>query len=253
MTGVGEKQVLLITGSSRGIGAATARLAAREGWRVVVNYRADGAAAERVVSDIERAGGKAAAIQGDVTREADVLRVFAEAERRLGPLGGLVNNAGITGRAGRFADVDAATLKAVLDLNVMGAFFCAREAVRRMSTAKGGAGGVIVNLSSGAATLGSAGEWVWYAASKAAIDTLTVGLAREVAREGIRVNAVAPGLTATDLHDSSGVPNRLEKLAPDIPLGRAASAEEVAQTIVFLLSDAASYVTGAILRVAGGR
>jgi len=246
-------KVLLVTGGSRGIGAATSRLAATRGFSVAVNYRDNGAAAADVVAEIERAGGRAAAVRADVARESDVERLFAETEARLGPVTHLVNNAGITGRAGRLDDVPTETLRAVFDLNIMGTFLCARAAVRRMSTRHGGTGGVIVNISSGAATIGSPGEWTWYAASKAAVDTLTLGLARELAREGVRVNSVQPGLVATDIHLSSGIDDRLGKLAPNIPMGRAGTAEEIAETILFLLSEAASYVTGAVLRVAGGR
>ena len=247
-----RRRVLLITGGSRGIGAATARLAGARGYDVAVNYASNVEAAERVVADVERAGARAAAIQADVAREADVERLFAETEKRLGPLWGLVNNAGIGGRASRLEQVETATLKAVFDLNILGAFLCARAAVRRLSTALGGAGGVIVNISSGATTTGSPNDWVWYAASKGAIDTMTIGLAREVARNGIRVVAVAPGLTETEFHDSSGIDNRLQKMAPNVPLGRAATAEEIAETILFALSDAASFVTGTVLRIAGG-
>ncbi|HUN48543.1 MAG TPA: SDR family oxidoreductase [Stellaceae bacterium] len=247
------RPVLLITGAGRGIGAATARLAAARGFDVAVNYARDAASAAAVAAEVERAGGRAAAIQADVAQEAEVARLFAEAEKRLGPIAGLVNNAGITGRASRLDAVETATLKAVFDLDILGAFLCAREAVKRMSTAHGGKGGAIVNVSSGAATLGSPGEWIWYAAAKAALDTLTLGLSKEVAKEGIRVNAVAPGFVETELHESSGITDRLGKLLPGIPMGRAASAEEIAETILFLLSDAASYVTGAVLRVAGGR
>jgi len=245
--------VLLVTGGSRGIGAAVARLAGAEGWDVAVNYARDAEAAARVVADIERNGHRAVAIQGDVAKEAEVVRLFAEAERRLGPITGLVNNAGTTGRASRLDAVSTATLEAVFDLNILGAFLCAREAVKRMSRAHGGKGGAIVNISSGAATLGGPGEWVWYAASKGAIDSMTIGLAREVAGEGIRVNSVQPGLIDTELHASSGIENRVAKLAPSVPLGRAGEAEEVAEAVLFLLSDAASYVTAAILRVGGGR
>ena len=245
--------VLLVTGGSRGIGAAVARLAGAEGWDVAVNYARDAEAAARVVADIERNGRRAVAIQGDVAKEAEVVRLFAEAERRLGPITGLVNNAGTTGRASRLDAVSTATLEAVFDLNILGAFLCAREAVKRMSRAHGGKGGAIVNISSGAATLGGPGEWVWYAASKGAIDSMTIGLAREVAGEGIRVNSVQPGLIDTELHASSGIQNRVAKLAPSVPLGRAGEAEEVAEAVLFLLSDAASYITAAILRVGGGR
>jgi len=246
-------RILLVTGGSRGIGAATCRLAARQGYVVAVNYHRNIAAASAVVAGIQREGGRALAVQGDVAREDEIVRVFATIDEQLGRLTHLVNNAGITGLAGRIDGVDSATLRSVLDLNAYGAFLCAREAVRRISTKHGGRGGAIVSLSSAAATLGSPGEFVWYAASKAAVDAMTLGLAREVAAEGIRVNAVAPGLIDTDIHDDAGIPGRLARLAPSVPLARAATPEEVAETILFLLSDAASYVTGAVLRVAGGR
>jgi NAD(P)-dependent dehydrogenase (short-subunit alcohol dehydrogenase family) len=245
--------VLLVTGGGRGIGAATCRLAGARGFRVAVNYARDAGAAENVVASIEQAGGEAVALRGDVSQPEQVTRLFADARARLGPVTHFVNNAGITGRASRLAAVSTETLRNVLDVNVFGAFLCAREAARCMSLSLGGSGGVIVNVSSGAATLGSPGEWVWYAASKAAIDTLTLGLARELAADGVRVNAVAPGLVDTELHQSSGLENRLEKLTPTIPLQRAARPEEIAETILFLLSDAASYVTGAVLRATGGR
>ena len=246
-------KILIVTGGSRGIGAATCRLAARRGYAVVVNYNRDAAAAAAVVAEIEGAGGTAIAIQADVAREAEIKRLFAETDTRLGRVTHLVNNAGITGRGQRLDVVEAATLEAVFDLNILGCFLCAREAVRRMSTAHGGSGGVIVNLSSAAATLGSPGEYIWYAASKGAIDTMTIGLSKEVAREGIRVNAVAPGLILTEIHASSGEPGRVDRLTPMVPAGRAGTAEEVAETILFLLSDASSYVTGAVFRVSGGR
>jgi len=246
-------KILIVTGGSRGIGAATCRLAGQRGYAVVVNYHRDAAAAATIVAEIERAGGTAIAIQADVAREADIERLFAETDARFGRVTHLVNNAGITGRGQRLDVVEATTLEAIFDLNILGCFLCAREAVRRMSTAHGGAGGVIVNLSSAAATLGSPGEYIWYAASKGAIDTMTIGLSKEVAREGIRVNAVAPGLILTEIHASSGEPGRVGRLTPLVPAGRAGTAEEVAETILFLLSDASSYVTGAVLRVSGGR
>lgn len=244
---------LVVTGASHGIGAATARLAARRGWQVAVNYNSSPDAAAEVVREIESAGGRAAAIRADVAREPEVGRLFDEAEKALGPVGGLVNNAGITGPSGRFEGMTAADMEAVLRLNVIGAMLCAREAVRRMSTAHGGSGGAIVNVSSMAATLGGAGEFVLYAASKGAIDTLTVGLAREVAREGIRVNAVSPGMIATDIHAKAGDPDRVERIVPSVPMARIGTAAEVAESILFLMSDAAAYVTGANIKVSGGR
>ena len=248
-----SERVLLVSGGGRGIGAATCRLAGARGYRVAVNYRRDAGSAQKVVSSIENAGGSGVALQADVTEPDEVERLFGEAEARLGRVTHFVNNAGITGPASRLDEASTETLRFVLDLNVYGALLCARAAARWMSISRGGGGGVIVNVSSGAATLGSPGEWVWYAASKAAVDALTVGLSRELAHDGVRVNSVAPGLVATELHQTSGIAGRLEKLAPTIPLGRAASPEEIAETILFLLSDAASYVTGAVLRVAGGR
>ena len=246
-------KVLLVTGGGRGIGAATCHLAGARGYAVAVNYRDNEVAAAEIVAEIERSGSRAAAIRADVSRESEVDRLFATTEARLGPITHLVNNAGITGRAGRLDAVATETLRSVFDLNIMGGFLCARAAVQRMSTRHGGKGGVIVNISSGAATIGSPGEWTWYAASKAAVDALTLGLARELAREGVRVNSVQPGLVDTEIHLSSGIEDRLGNLAPNIPMGRAGTAEEVAEAILFLLSDAASYVTGAVLRVAGGR
>jgi NAD(P)-dependent dehydrogenase (short-subunit alcohol dehydrogenase family) len=244
---------LVITGGSRGIGAATARLAAARGYDVCINYRANRTAADSVVAAIEAAGQRGLAVQGNVAEEADVVRLFDAAGQALGRITGVVNNAGIVGPASPAAEVPLAALREVFDINVLGAFLVAREAVRRMSAARGGAGGAIVNLSSMAAFLGGPGEFVHYAVSKGAIETLTIGLSREVARQGIRVNAVAPGLIDTEIHASAGLPDRLERMAPTVPLGRGGSAEEVAEAILWLLSDAASYVTGASLRVSGGR
>ncbi|GGF28501.1 glucose-1-dehydrogenase [Aliidongia dinghuensis] len=248
-----DPRTLIVTGASRGIGAAVARLAARDGWRVAVNFARDAAAANAVVAAIRAAGGTAEAIQGDVAREADILALFVEAERRLGPLGGLVNNAGITGGFARVEALTAEALSAVLALNVAGAVLCAREAVRRLSTRHGGPGGAIVNISSLAARTGGSGEWVHYAATKGAVDTFTIGLAREVAAEGVRVNAVAPGLIETDLHAANGAPDRPQRMAAGIPMQRAGTPDEVAAGVVWLLSPAASYTTGTILEIGGGR
>ena len=244
-------RVTIITGASRGIGAATALLAAEHGDAVCVNYAADAAAAERVVGEITAAGGTAIAVKADVADEADVLRLFRIVDAELGPVGLLVNNAGVAGDVGPVESVTAAGLSRVLAVNVAGAFLCAREAVRRMSTANGGDGGSIVNVSSRAAVIGGANEWVAYAATKGAIDTMTIGLAREVAALGIRVNGVAPGLIDTDFHQL--IPGRLERMAPTIPLERAGTSREVAEAIVWLASDAAAYVTGSLIGVAGGR
>jgi NAD(P)-dependent dehydrogenase (short-subunit alcohol dehydrogenase family) len=244
---------LIVTGASRGIGAAIATLAAARGFFVAVNFSTGPAEAQSVVEQIIQAGGRASAIQADVAREEDVIRLFETAERDLGPIKALVNNAAITGGFSRVDSVSAKTLTQVMAVNVTAAFLCAREAVRRMSTLRGGTGGAIVNISSRAARTGSAGEWVHYAASKGAIDSFTIGLAREVATEGIRVNAVAPGLIETGLHAANGAPDRLDRLASTIPMQRAGTPLEVAEGVLWLLSPAASYTTSAILEIGGGR
>ena len=243
----------MVTGGSRGIGAATARLAAERGYAVCVGYRNRRDAAEEVVRGIEAAGGSAIAVPGDVAREEDVERLFATSDRRLGSLGGLVNNAAILEPQMRLESMDAARLGRVLATNVMGAFLCAREAVRRLSTRHGGSGGAIVNVSSGAARLGAPGEYVDYAASKGAIETLTIGLAREVAEEGIRVNGVRPGFIYTDLHASGGEPDRVDRVKTQVPMRRGGTADEVAHAILWLLSDEASYITGTSIDVSGGK
>ncbi len=244
---------LIVTGASRGIGAAIAKMAGERGFFVAVNFVNGEGEAATVVQGIVSAGGRARAVQGDVAREEDVIRLFETAERELGPIKALVNNAAITGGFARVESVSASALAQVMAVNVTGAFLCAREAVRRMSTRHGGTGGAIVNISSRAAKTGSAGEWVHYAASKGAIDSFTIGLAREVATEGIRVNAVAPGLIETGLHAANGAPDRLERLAATIPMQRPGTTIEVAEAVLWLLSPAASYTTGAILEVGGGR
>ena len=244
---------LIITGASRGIGAAIATLAGARGFSVAVNFAGSETLALVVVEKIVSAGGCACAIQADIAREPDVVRLFETAERELGPVKALVNNAAITGGFSRVDSVTARTLEKVMAVNVTGAILCAREAVRRMSSLHGGTGGAIVNISSRAARTGSAGEWVHYAASKGAIDSFTIGLAREVATEGIRVNAVAPGLIETGLHAANGAPDRLVRLAATIPMQRPGTPLEVAEGVLWLLSPAASYTTGAILDMGGGR
>ena len=245
--------MVVVTGAGRGIGAAVAKLAGERGFAVAVNFARNEAEANSVADQIVSAGGRAVAIQADVGREEDVMRLFATAERELGPIKGLVNNAAITGGFARVDSVNAKALTEVMAVNVCGAILCAREAVRRMSTRHGGTGGAIVNISSRAAHTGSAGEWVHYAASKGAIDSFTIGLAREVATEGIRVNAVAPGLIETGLHAASGEPGRLQRLMGTVPMGRAGLPNEVAEGVLWLLSPAASYTTGAIVEMGGGR
>lgn len=248
-----SEKLLLVTGGSRGIGAAVARRAARETYRVAINYVSDRVAAEQIAAEIEKAGSQALVIKADVAREDEIKRLFEEIDKKLGRLTHLVNNAGIVGRSNRLDTADPAMIRQVIDLNVTGAILVAREAVKRMSTGNGGKGGAIVNLSSAAATLGSPGEFTWYAASKGAIDSFTIGLARELAKEGVRVNAVSPGLIETDIHASGGQPDRVARMGGLIPMGRAGTAEEVAEAILWLLSDKASYVTGANIRAAGGR
>jgi NAD(P)-dependent dehydrogenase (short-subunit alcohol dehydrogenase family) len=244
---------VLITGASRGIGRATARLAAARGWSVGINYSSNEAAARETAALVESAGGRAHLLRGDVADEASVLAMFDEFMHTFGRLDGFVNNAGIVAPGMPLADMDAARLKRIFDVNVYGAYLCAREAVRRMSTLHGGEGGAIVNVSSAAARLGSPNEYIDYAGSKAAIDTLTIGLSKEVGPQHVRVNAVRPGLIDTEIHASGGRPDRAAVLGAQTPLGRAGSADEVAETIVWLLSDASSYVSGALIDVAGGR
>ena len=246
-------KVLLVTGGSRGIGAATARLAARHGWTVAVNYSPQSLAADEVVRAIRAGGGTAISVRADVADEAQVLRMFEHVDAKLGRLTGLVNNAGVVDRAQPLAEHSLARWRRMFDINVIGTLLCAREAVRRMSTAQGGAGGSIVNLSSAAARLGAPNEYVDYAAAKAAIDALTIGLAKEVGGQGIRVNAVRPGLIDTDIHASGGRPDRVRELQAGVPIGRGGTADEVAEAIVWLLSEQASYTTMSLMDVSGAR
>ena len=245
--------VVLITGGSRGIGAATALLAAKQGYAVAVNYTANSLAADEVVRLIRADGGQAITVQGDVAREADVLAMFEKVDAKFGRLDALVNNAGVVDQTSRVDAMSMARLQRMFEVNVFGSFLCAREAVKRMSTRYGGSGGSIVNVSSAAAKLGAPGQYVDYAAAKGAIDTLTLGLAKEVALEGIRVNAVRPGIIQTDIHASGGLPNRAREMAPMVPMQRAGTAHEVAEAIVWLLSSQSSYSTGVLLDVTGGR
>jgi len=244
--------VLIVTGGSRGIGAATSRLAAAAGYTVLVNYASDAATAEALVGEIRAAGGSAEAARADVGAEADVLGLFAAADR-LGRLAGLVNNAGIVDRVARVDEMSVARMRRMFDINTIGTMVCAREAVKRMSTRHGGEGGVIVNVSSASARLGSPDQYVDYAAAKGAVETFTVGLGREVVREGIRVNAVRPGIIDTEIHASGGVPDRVARVSEQMPMRRVGRPEEVAAAILWLLSDASSYTTGAIIDVSGGR
>ena len=245
--------IMLITGGSRGIGAATALAAAQAGYAVAVNYHSNSLAADEVVRSIRESGGQAIALQADVSREDEVMAMFARIDAKWGPLAALVNNAGVVDVSSRVDGMSVARLSRMLNTHVLGSFVCAREAVLRMSTRHGGSGGAIVNLSSAASKLGSPGQYVDYAACKGAIDTFTIGLAKEVAAEGIRVNAVRPGIIETDIHASGGEPDRAQRLAPQVPMQRPGSAQEVANAILWLLSSEASYCTGAILDVGGGR
>lgn len=245
--------VMIVTGGGRGIGAATARLAAERGYAVCINYFREKDKAENLSNTINSKGGKTIAVQADVASEADVVRLFEATDAKLGRVTALVNNAGIVGRQSRVENMDAARLQRMFATNVIGPFLCTREAIKRMSTKRGGKGGAIVNISSGASRLGSPGEYVDYAASKGAVDTMTIGLAKELAEDGIRVNAVRPGFVNTDIHAAGGEPNRIERLRDSIPMKRGGEPEEIARAILWLLSDEASFSTGAILDATGGR
>ncbi|MBV8764375.1 MAG: SDR family oxidoreductase [Hyphomicrobiales bacterium] len=247
------QKVLLVTGGSRGIGAAICRRASKEGYAIALNYVRDEDAAERVARECRASGTTCEIFRGDMAHENDIERVFAEMDKKLGRLTHLVNNAGITGKSSALDKAAPQTIRAVIDLNVTGAILVARAAAQRMAKRNGGDGGAIVNISSAAATLGSPGEYVWYAASKGAIDTLTIGLAKELALEGIRVNGVSPGMVDTEIHAAGGDPGRVERITPLIPMRRVGKADEVADAVLYLLSEKASYVTGANLRVSGGR
>jgi NAD(P)-dependent dehydrogenase (short-subunit alcohol dehydrogenase family) len=253
MTNKEDLGTLIVTGASRGIGAAIATLAGERGYAVAVNFSKGEIEAKNVVTQILAGGGRAVAIHADVSSESQIMRMFETAERDLGPIKALVNNAGVTGGFARVEEVSSAAIANVFTVNVSGTILCSREAVRRMSTRRGGTGGAIVNISSIAARTGAAGEWVHYAASKGAIDSFTIGLAREVATEGIRVNAVAPGLVDTGLHAANGEPGRLQRLMGTIPMGRPGMPREVAEGVLWLLSPAASFTTGTILEIGGGR
>jgi NAD(P)-dependent dehydrogenase (short-subunit alcohol dehydrogenase family) len=251
--GIKMTGVVLITGSGRGIGAATAMLAAKRGYAVCVNYLKNESRATQVVSDIREAGGKAIMVQADTAKANEVARLFERIDNELGPITALVNNAGITGKAGRLETFDPETIRRVLEVNVIGSLLCSQEAVRRMSIKNGGKGGVIVNVSSLAAQLGGANQWIPYAAAKGAINSITTGLAKEVAAEGIRVNGIAPGLIQTELHAEAGVGDRLQKVLPQVPMGRIGTAEECAEAILWLMSGEASYMIGSTLTLSGGR